>query len=193
MAPRQIQDEISKRLKEFRTSKKLTLEQLAQKTECTKSYISQQEKGLTAPSVSMLSRLASALNIHVADFFREIDNQEEEDWCLRKAKRRKINYPDGKVVTELLTRSVFQKKMQPIVTKIKPGGSSDRSGKLKHPAGSEEFLLVKKGELFFEINGSKISLKEGDTLYFNGELPHRWTNKSKKNTEVLFVFTPPIW
>jgi transcriptional regulator with XRE-family HTH domain len=193
MASNRIQDEISKKLKQFRTERKLTLEKLALRTDCTKSYISQLEKGLTAPSVSMLGRLAGALDIHVADFFRDIDNQEGEDWCLRKSKRRHIAYPDGKVVTQLLTRAMSQKKIQPITSIIKPGGTADQSGQLTHPAGSEEFVLVMKGELHFEINGNEMSLEEGDTLYFNGELPHRWENKGNKDAEVLFVFTPPIW
>jgi transcriptional regulator with XRE-family HTH domain len=193
MATNRIQDEISKKLKQFRTERKLTLEKLASKTDCTKSYISQLEKGLTAPSVSMLGRLAGALDVHVADFFREIDNHEEEDWCFRKSKRRQIAYPDGKVVTQLLTRSMSQKKMQPIISTIKPGGTADQSGQLTHPVGSEEFVLVMKGKLHFEINGKDMILEEGDTLYFNGELPHRWENKGKKDVEVLFVFTPPIW
>ena len=193
MATNRIQDEISKKLKQFRAERNLTLEKLASRTDCTKSYISQLEKGLTAPSVSMLGRLAGALDVHVADFFRDIDIQEEEDWCFRKSKRRQIAYPDGKVVTQLLTRSMFQKKMQPIISTIKPGGTADQSGQLTHPAGSQEFVLVMKGELYFQINGNEMTLEEGDTLYFNGELPHRWANTGKKDAEVLFVFTPPIW
>ena len=193
MATDRIQDEISKKLKQFRTERKLTLEKLALRTDCTKSYISQLEKGLTAPSVSMLGRLAGALDVNVADFFRDIGMREEEDWCFRRSKRRHIAYPDGKVVTQLLTRSVFQKKMQPIISTIKPGGTADQSGQLTHPAGSEEFVLVMKGELYFEINGNEMTLEEGDTLYFSGELPHRWANKGEKDAEVLFVFTPPIW
>jgi transcriptional regulator with XRE-family HTH domain len=193
MAKNRIQDEISKKLKQFRTERNLTLEKLALRTDCTKSYISQLEKGLTAPSVSMLGRLAGALDVHVADFFRDMENHEEEDWCLRESKRRHIAYPDGKVATQLLTRSMFQKKMQPIISTIKPGGTADQSGQLTHPPSSEEFVLVMKGELHFEINGNEMTLKEGDTLYFNGELPHRWENRGNNEAEVLFVFTPPIW
>jgi len=64
---------------------------------------------------------------------------------------------------------------------------------LSHPADSEEFVLVLKGEIDFEINLDHITLQEGDTLYFNGDQPHSWINNGKETAEVLFVWTPPIW
>jgi uncharacterized cupin superfamily protein len=62
-----------------------------------------------------------------------------------------------------------------------------------HPPGTEEFVLVLKGQLEFKINGKEMCLKEGDTLSFDGALPHSWVNRAKKKAEVLFVFSPPIW
>ena len=47
--------------------------------------------------------------------------------------------------------------------------------------------------LEFLLDGEIINLKEGDTLYFYGDLPHKWLNKSKKTAEVLFIWTPPVW
>lgn len=64
---------------------------------------------------------------------------------------------------------------------------------LSHPAGSEEFVLVLKGEIDFEIESEHIFLREGDTIYFNGEIPHSWVNNGKETAEILFVWTPPIW
>jgi len=92
-----------------------------------------------------------------------------------------------------LTRAIFQKKMQPLISIIEPGGTSDDSAKLMHQEGSEEFVLVLKGEIDFEINLDHITLQKGDTLYFNGDQPHSWINNGKETTEVLFVWTPPVW
>ncbi len=189
-----MENEIPLKIKQLRTQKGLTLEQLAKRIGCSKSYISQLEKGVTAPSVSMLAKLAEALGFPVSDFFLSPVAPRIQNWYLSKSERRAIHYPDGKVQSQLLTRSIFQKKMQPLVSVIQPGGSSDRAaGQLVHPPGSEEFVLVLSGEVTFEIETEEILLKEGDTLYFNGEHPHRWSNKGKKTAEVLFVWTPPVW
>jgi transcriptional regulator with XRE-family HTH domain len=189
---------LQEKIKELRKEKKLTLEQLAQNVGCTKSYISQLEKGKNVPSVSMLGRLAKALDIQVADLFSEDENNTHWDWYsyLQKQDRRTIHYPDGQVSSQLLTRGIFQKKMQPLISIIEPGGTSNdavKAARLSHPQGSEEFVLVLKGEIDFWIGSNRRTLCEGDTLYFNGELPHRWANNGKENAEVLFVWTPPIW
>jgi len=188
-----MENKIPVRLKQLRNRKKLTLQQLAQKAGCTKSYISQLEKGTSSPSVSMLGRLAEALEIPVADLVRDEGGGDQGNWHLRKSDRRTIHYPDGKITSQLLTKGVFQKKMQPLLSVIEPGGMLNDSGNMSHPKGAEEFVLVLRGEIEFEIGSKIISLKQEDTLYFDGELPHRWKNIGKVTAEVLFVWTPPVW
>jgi transcriptional regulator with XRE-family HTH domain len=189
-----LTNEIGRKIKTLRNERGLTMEKLGQIVGCSKAYISQLEHGVTKPSLSMLNRFSEALGAPVSELLRKNLNGPGQRWALRKNERRKIQYPDGKVVTQLLTRSIFQKKMQPLVSSIKPGGSLDeKEGRLQHPPGSEEFVFVMKGELEFLLDGEIINLKEGDTLYFYGDLPHRWLNKSNKTAEVLFVWTPPVW
>jgi transcriptional regulator with XRE-family HTH domain len=185
--------EIGKKIKALRNERDLTMEKLGQIAGCSKAFISQIEHGVTKPSLSMLNSLSDALGVPVSELLRKNPNGPGQRWKLRKNERRKIQYPDGKVVSQLLTRSIFQKKMQPLISKIKPGGGLDEKEGLLHPAGCEEFVFVMKGELEFLLDGEIINLKEGDTLYFYGDLPHKWLNKSKKTAEVLFIWTPPVW
>lgn len=145
------------------------------------------------PSLSMVGRLAAALNITVIDLFSESSNGEESSWHLRKADRKTIDYPDGKISSQLLVTRISRKKMEPLVSSIQPGGTSDDPEGMRHPMGTEEFVLVMKGEIDFTIDGKEIHLCEGDTLSFDGTLPHRWVNNSNEITEVLFVFSPPVW
>jgi len=88
---------------------------------------------------------------------------------------------------------ISTKKMEPLISIIEPGGTSDDAEKMHHPVGTEEFVLVMKGEIDFNLNGKEIHLREGDTLDFDGTLPHRWANNGNETTEVLFIFSPPIW
>ena len=188
-----MQKPLQEKIRELRKNKKYTLEQLAQKAGCSKSYISQLEKGKNVPSVSMLGRLASALDSQVSELLSENNQDLQWDRHLPKPERRTIQYPDGKVTSQLLTRGVFQKKMQPVITIIEPGGTSDKIGELSHPPGSEEFVLVLEGEIDFWIGTDHIMLKKGDTLYFKGDQAHGWANPGKKKARVLFTWTPPVW
>ncbi len=188
-----LNNEIGRKIKALRNERGLTMEKLGQMVGCSKAYISQLERGITRPSLSMLNRFSEELGVPVSEILRKNLNGPGQRWKLRKNERRIIQYPDGKVVSQLLTRSIFQKKMQPLISEIKPGGSLDEKEGIQHPAGSEEFVFVMKGELEFLLDGEIINLREGDTLYFYGDLPHRWLNKSNKTAEVLFIWTPPVW
>lgn len=185
--------DIHARLRNFRKEKGLTVRQLAEEAGCTHSYITQIEKGTTVPSLSMVGKLARALGINVVDLFNEPPNGGDTDFYLAKNERKTINYPDGNVTSQLLVSRITTRKMEPLVSVIQPGGTSDEAEKMVHPNGTEEFVLVLKGELEFRVNGKEMRLKEGDTLSFDGTLPHSWANKKKKRAEVLFVFSPPIW
>ncbi len=185
--------EIQQKIRELRKERGLTLRLLAEKAGCTQSYISQIETGLTVPSLSMVGRLAAALKINVIDLFSEISNGEETNWHLPRANRKTINYPDEKVTSQLLVSRISTKKMEPLISVIEPGGRSDEAEEMSHPAGTEEFVLVLQGEIDFKINGKDIHLCEGDTLDFDGILPHCWANNGLKTAEVLFVFSPPVW
>ena len=185
----------------------MTIEQLAKIVGCSKSYISQLENGATNPSVTMLGKLVEALNVQITDFFQdnrdhlgeknvetEKSSKVTKSECLvARDERRTINYPDGKTRSHFLTRAVYQKKMQPILTVIDPGGESNWEEKIIHPEGSEEFLMVLKGEIDFEVHGKTYTIREGDSFYFDGNTPHRWKNKCQQTAEVLFVWTPAVW
>ncbi len=141
----------------------------------------------------MLGKLATALDIKVVDLFSDVSRGQENHWRLCKGDRKNIRYPDGRVSSQILVSRVSTKRMEPLISLIEPGGSSDTAEGMCHPMGTEEFVLVLKGQLDFNIDGSQILLFEGDTLYFDGNLPHRWMNNSSQTSEVLFVFTPPTW
>ena len=185
--------EIQQKIKKLREERGFTLKQLAEKAGCTQSYISQIETGLAVPSLSMVGRLAAALKVKVVDLFSDISNGDETNWYLPRADRKTITYPDEKVTSQMLVSKISTKKMEPLISFIEPGGRSDGAERMNHPVGTEEFVLVLKGEIDFGINGKVFHLCEGDTLGFDGILPHSWVNNGQETAEVLFVFTPPIW
>ena len=56
-------------LRKLRAAKGLTLDRLASMSELTRGYISLVERGLKAPSIAALLRMATALDVNVAYFF----------------------------------------------------------------------------------------------------------------------------
>jgi quercetin dioxygenase-like cupin family protein len=65
-----------------------------------------------------------------------------------------------------------------------PGATS--GGKLlQHPG--EELVHVTSGEVFFHVGGQDYILKPGDSLHFNGEVPHHWENVTDKPAELIWM------
>ena len=63
--------DIGEKIKNLRTILGLTQEELAERAELTKGFISQLERGLTSPSISSLEDVLEALGTNISDFFKE--------------------------------------------------------------------------------------------------------------------------
>ena len=62
---------IGSKIKDLRVQKGLTQEELANRTELSKSFISQLERDLTSPSIATLYDILQCLGTNLADFFNE--------------------------------------------------------------------------------------------------------------------------
>lgn len=62
-------DLLSKNLKRLREGLELNQNELADKVDISEQMVAKMEQGLTNPSLAMLDKMASALNIPLADFF----------------------------------------------------------------------------------------------------------------------------
>ena len=63
--------EIGKKIRELRVRKGLTQEELADRAELSKGFISQLERDLTSPSIATLLDILQCLGTTVNDFFNE--------------------------------------------------------------------------------------------------------------------------
>ena len=63
--------ELGTKLRDMRQQKNLTQEELADRCELTKGYISQLENDLTSPSITTLVDLLNALGSNLSEFFRD--------------------------------------------------------------------------------------------------------------------------
>jgi len=180
--------EIAEKLKAFRLANRMTLKQLASKAGCTDAYLSQLERGRANPSIMILKKIASALQVKVVDFFLEQETQENEVVC-KEGERVNIRFKRGDAKIQMLVRNIQNKRMQPFYTTIKPGGGS--KGSYSHIG--EEFGIVLQGELEVNLNGKLYRVKKNESFYFSSQEPHSWSNPSKKKAVVIWVVSPPTF
>ena len=59
-------------LKQIRKQKRLTLEQLAERTGISKTHINDEENNLKEPRLSIMVRLSKALDVQITDLYKVI-------------------------------------------------------------------------------------------------------------------------
>jgi transcriptional regulator with XRE-family HTH domain len=180
--------EIAEKLRAYRLSNHMTLKQLAGKAGCTDAYLSQLERGRANPSIMILKKIASALQVKVVDFFLESETA-ENDVVLKEWERININFRRGDAKIQMLVRSIRNKRMQPFYTTIEPGGGS--KGSYSHIG--EECGIVLRGMLEINLNGKAYRLKKNESFYFSSQEPHSWSNPGKGKTVVIWVVSPPTF
>jgi transcriptional regulator with XRE-family HTH domain len=180
--------EIAEKLKAFRSANRMTLKQLASKAGCTDAYLSQLERGHANPSIMILKKIASALQVKVVDFFLEPEVN-ENGIVVKEEERVNINFKRGDAKIQMLVRNIQNKRMQPFYTTIEPGGGS--KGSYSHIG--EEFGIVLQGELEVNLNGKSYRVKKNESFYFSSQEPHSWSNPGKNKTLVIWVVSPPTF
>lgn len=111
--------QIGEKIKELRIRNGLTQEELADRAELSKGFISQIERDLTSPSISTLEDILQCLGISVSDFFASEKDEQivfgEEDYF------EKYDAADGNII-EWIIPNAQKNEMEPIRLKIEPNG-----------------------------------------------------------------------
>lgn len=81
--------ELGEKIKELRNKQGLTQEELADRAELSKGFISQLERDMTSPSIATLEDLLQCLGTTLGEFFNEEQEEEqivftEEDFFVKK-------------------------------------------------------------------------------------------------------------
>ena len=71
-----INEKIGRKIRDLRNRNGLTQQELADRTELTKGFISQLERGQVSPSVVTLLDLIECLGTTAADFFKETEEEQ---------------------------------------------------------------------------------------------------------------------
>ncbi|MBW2038128.1 MAG: helix-turn-helix transcriptional regulator [Deltaproteobacteria bacterium] len=165
----------------------MTLKELAQRVNCSPSFISQVERGKVSPSIATLKHVANVLRVNIVDFFLPPNNSESV--VMREGERVEISIKRWKAKINLLVKSTQGKRMQPFYTVIKPGGGA--LGLYNHEG--EEFGIVLKGVLEINLDGTRYQIKENESFYYSSQIPHSWINPTNEETVVVWVVSPPTW
>ena len=176
--------ELGTKIKRLRLQNNLTQEELADRCELTKGYISQLENELTSPSITTLEDILNALGTTFADFFKDEKEEKvvfsEAEFIEKVADTHKI---------EWLVPNAQKNEMEPIRVTVEPHTTLEEDV----PHEGEEFGYVISGRVWLHIGQAAYCVKKGEVFYFTSDKPHRLENRTNEKAVVLWVASPPTF
>lgn len=176
---------LGEKIKNLRLSCDLTQEELADRCELTKGYISQLENDLTSPSIATLIDILSALGTDLKEFFSEVEEEEKISF----SKEEFIEKVTESYTLNWLVPNAQKNLMEPLHIKLNPTSSTEEDV----PHEGEEFGYVLKGEILIVIGKRKIKVKKGESFYYKADKVHKIINKTEGVAEYIWVASPPTF
>lgn len=176
--------DIGNKIKRLRIEKQLTQEELANRCELSKGFISQVENDLTSPSIATLVDILEILGTNLPEFFNDFKNEKvtfsNED--MFETQDEELNYK-----LKWLVPTSQKNAMEPIMLTLEGHGRYTE----EEPHEGEEFGYVLSGSIILHIGDKKYKVKRGDSFYFKPKSNHYISNPSKQVAKVIWISTPP--
>ena len=174
--------QLGAKIKDMRLLHNLTQEELADRCELTKGYISQLENDLTSPSIATLSDILDSLGSNFSEFFKDEKNEKivfgENDYIEKEW--------EG-VTQNWLVPNAQKNLIEPLTVELNPGASTGEDV----PHEGEEFGYVLEGEITLSLGGKKYVCRCGESFYYTADQTHSVSNDTKKRAKILWISSPP--
>ncbi len=174
--------EIGVKIRELRLKNQLTQEELADRCELTKGYISQLENDLTSPSIATLKDILQTLGTTLADFFDSDDDEKlvfgEDDYFVKEGDKSSVTW---------LVPSAQKNMAEPIKLVLEAGGVTEKD----LPHEGEEFGFVLEGEIKLYVGKRVATAGSGESFYYRADKAHYIENIGKQRAVVLWLSCPP--
>ena len=177
--------EIGNKIRRIRLQRGLTQEELADRCELSKGFISLLERDLTSPSLDTLADILESLGTDLTTFFAKGEDEKivfGEDDIFVKEDEEQIR---GRI--RWLVPSAQKNRMEPILVEMAPGGETVE----EDPHEGEEFGYVLAGTVKIVVGDRAERVRKDESFYFQPTAAHKLVNAGKTVCKVIWVSTPP--
>lgn len=178
--------ELGAKIKTLRLENDLTQEELAHRTELSKGFISQIERGLTSPSINTLSDILEVLGSQLSEFF---SSEGDDVYVFTPEDFYEKSDDTLKHTIQWIVPNAQKYEMEPILLELEVGGESFKD----KPHAGEEFGYVLEGVITLRIGNKRLIVQAGNTFYYPANKPHWIENHGASPAKVLWVSTPPMF
>lgn len=174
--------DIVHKLRNLRRIKNLTQEELAERTDLSKGYISQIESQHASPSMETFLSIIEVLGTSASDFFQETTS---EKVLYKKEEQTTYDEYDRGYILNWLVTSSNEFDMEPLILTLRSGASY----KNFNPSESDTFIYCIEGEISLQLGNQVYKASKEDVLYFKAKDKHRLYNETNEEVRILIVAT----
>jgi len=177
--------DIGAKIKRLRLQLGLTQEELADRTELSKGFISQLERDLTSPSIATLIDILEILGTSPRAFFSD-----DSDQKVVFARTDMFEKEDGQYghITWLVPNAQ-KNAMEPILVTLLPGQTTQQYD----PHEGEEFGYILAGSVMLHMGARKQRIKSGESFCVHPAAVHWLSNAGRSAARFVWVSTPPTF
>jgi transcriptional regulator with XRE-family HTH domain len=163
---------IGSRVRELRRSKGFTLEVLAERSGVSRAMISKIERGEKNPTLVVAAKIAEGFGITLSQL---VGIEERREVIVVPKERRMVMRDPATGFERQVLSPTFRRKGVEFIRNMVPEGST--SGEFPpHRRGVVEYIVVERGSLKAILAEEEYLLEEGDAIYFEADVPHRFEN-----------------
>jgi transcriptional regulator with XRE-family HTH domain len=198
--------ELGAKLKEIRRGQGVTLQQIADQTGLSKSFVSQIETGAANPSIGSLKKITDVLGVPLGALFTNGEHRPGEppaalsnsngalqavdpSGAVRvvRRNRRKVLIEPGKKGKMYLLTPDLQRKLEVILGEEEPGNADEEW----YSHIGEECGFVLEGRYEVCVGDQVFVLEAGDSITFPSHIPHKTRVLGDQPVRTIWVITPP--
>jgi mannose-6-phosphate isomerase-like protein (cupin superfamily) len=175
----------------------MTLKDMAAASGVSLSHLSAIERGATNPSIDVIAKIASALDVSADWFFarRPGEGPLERTFVVRRRNRRNLNVLYGESAAEVgytdaLLSSSIGGNFYMGVADYAPRSTRQLEHLYQH--GGETHGYVLDGELQLLIGDEIITLKQGDSYSFPASVVHNVRNQTDHPARLIWAASPVV-
>lgn len=178
--------QISNRIKDKRREKNITVQELASRANVSKGLISQIENSRTIPSLIVLIDIIKALEIDLNVFFKDIDAGKKFPLIIRRQSEYhhfEKEHAEGFHYQRIFTQSIKNSTVDIVILELEPDASRPQV-----ETEAYEYKYILNGTIEYQLGEDIYILNQGDSMLFDGRIPHTPKNKGKEKASMLVVY-----
>lgn len=184
---------VGSKVKSIREAKKITIEQVSERSGLTVEQIEIIEQNQNLPSLAPLIKIARVLGVRLGTFLDDNDNIGPVV-CRKEDKPESISFSSETANSHnhlnffALAQTKAGRHMEPFLIDI---DSASKNGYQLSSHEGEEFIFVLEGQIEITYGKNKYVLNAGDSIYYDSIVDHNVHAANESKAKMLaVVYTP---